>query len=103
MAEAEAPAAQQHLEKEEKTHDIRGSWGNHLEFLLSSLGLAVGVGNVWRFPYIAYSNGGGSFLLPYVLILLFVGLPLLFQELAIGQYAKVGCNKVCSRFVFLIR
>lgn len=72
----------------------RGHWGSHLQFLLSGLALAVGVGNVWRFPYIVYSNGGGSFFIPYIVTLLFVGLPILFQEMAIGQYAKVGCSKV---------
>ena len=64
------------------------------QIIFYSLGLAVGVGNVWRFPYVAYSNGGGTFLVPYVLSLVLLGLPLLFQEMAIGQYAKVGSNKV---------
>ncbi len=76
------------------TDQNRGSWSNHLEFLLSGLGMAVGVANIWRFPYVTYSNGGGSFLVPYVIIVIVLGMPLLFQEMAIGQYAKVGSNKV---------
>ena len=72
----------------------RETWGNHLEFFLSSLGLAVGLGNVWRFPYIAYTNGGGSFLIPYLFMLVFVGMPAFFLEQSIGQYARVGANKV---------
>ena len=72
----------------------RESWGNHCEFFLSSLGLAVGLGNVWRFPYVAYTNGGGSFLIPYMLMLFIVGLPAFWVELSIGQYARVGANKV---------
>jgi len=77
----------------------RESWGNHCEFFLSSLGLAVGLGNVWRFPYVAYQNGGGSFLIPYLVMLLLVGLPAFFVELTAGQYARVGANKVWGRMV----
>merc|ERR1712223_1213947 len=77
----------------------RESWGNHCEFFLSSLGLAVGLGNVWRFPYVCYTNGGGSFLIPYMLMLIFVGLPAFFLELSLGQYSRVGANKVFGRMV----
>jgi SNF family Na+-dependent transporter len=77
-----------------KEEEKRESWGNHCDFFLSSLGLAVGLGNVWRFPYIAYTNGGGSFLIPYIFMLFLAGFPLLFVEQSIGQYAKVGANKV---------
>ena len=72
----------------------RESWGNHFEFFLSSLGLAVGLGNVWRFPYVAYENGGGTFMVPYLIMLFIVGLPCLFVEQSVGQYARVGANKV---------
>ena len=74
----------------------RESWGNHCEFFLSSLGLAVGLGNVWRFPYVCYTNGGGSFIIPYLLMLLLVGLPAFFLELSLGQYSRVGANKVSN-------
>ena len=72
----------------------RESWGNQCEFFLSSLGLAVGLGNIWRFPYICYINGGGSFLVPYIMALLFVGIPAFYIELSLGQYSRVGANKV---------
>ena len=75
----------------------RGQWNNHCEFFLSSLGLAVGLGNLWRFPYICYMNGGGTFLIPYILSLLFVGLPLFFLEMALGQYAGLSCTKIYRR------
>ena len=55
-----------------------------------SLNFAVGLGNVWRFPYIAYKNGGGTFLIPYFIMLLVVGLPIFFMEFVIGQYMKSG-------------
>lgn len=72
----------------------RESWGSHCEFFLTSLGLAVGLGNVWRFPYVCYQNGGGTFLIPYVLFLFLIGIPGLFLEQSVGQYARVGANKV---------
>ena len=72
----------------------RESWGNQCDFFLTSLGVAVGLGNIWRFPYVAYSNGGGTFLVPYLLMLLFIGMPALFVEQSIGQYGRVAINKV---------
>ncbi|XP_064112522.1 sodium- and chloride-dependent glycine transporter 2-like [Macrobrachium nipponense] len=70
----------------------RGTWGNKAEFLLSLLGFAVGYGNIWRFPYLCYKNGGATFLIPYITMLFCAGLPLFFMELAIGQYISLGPN-----------
>ena len=77
----------------------RDVWSNQCEFFVSSLGLAVGLGNIWRFPYVCYQNGGGTFLIPYILMLLFVGIPALFFEQSTGQYAREGVNKVNRKFV----
>ena len=77
----------------------RESWSNQCEFFVSSLGLAVGLGNIWRFPYVCYQNGGGTFLIPYIMMLIFVGIPALFFEQSTGQYARVGVNKVFTIFV----
>jgi hypothetical protein len=52
---------------DEDEGEERGEWGNHCEYFLTSLGLAVGLGNLWRFPYVCYENGGGTFLIPYLL------------------------------------
>ncbi|XP_021920717.1 sodium- and chloride-dependent glycine transporter 2-like isoform X1 [Zootermopsis nevadensis] len=68
----------------------RGNWGSRWEFLLSCVGLSVGIGNVWRFPYLAYQNGGGAFLIPYLIMLVLAGKPMYFLELAVGQFGGVG-------------
>ncbi|CAB3261064.1 unnamed protein product [Arctia plantaginis] len=75
----------------------RETWGKKAEFLLAVVGFAVDLGNVWRFPYICYQNGGGAFLIPYCIMLLFGGLPLFFMELALGQYHRCGCLTLWKR------
>uniref|UniRef100_A0A672YP74 Transporter n=1 Tax=Sphaeramia orbicularis TaxID=375764 RepID=A0A672YP74_9TELE len=69
----------------------RGQWANKLEFLLAVAGTLVGLGNLWRFPYLCYKNGGGAFLVPYVLFLLACGIPMFLLETAMGQYTSQGC------------
>ncbi|KAF2359890.1 Sodium:neurotransmitter symporter [Trinorchestia longiramus] len=81
----------------------RDTWGKKAEFLLAVVGFAVDLGNVWRFPYICYKNGGGAFLVPYVIMLLFGGLPLFFLELALGQYHKQGCITVWRRICPMLK
>jgi len=76
--------------KQEDEGEERGHWGSRMEFVLSCVGYSVGLGNVWRFPFLAYENGGGAFLIPYVVLLVLVGKPMYFMEAALGQYSQVG-------------
>ncbi|KAM9319148.1 solute carrier family 6 member 4a isoform 2-T2 [Pholidichthys leucotaenia] len=72
----------------------RETWSKKMDFLLSVIGYAVDLGNVWRFPYICYQNGGGAFLLPYLLMAVFGGVPLFYMELALGQFHRSGCISI---------
>ncbi|XP_051271944.1 sodium- and chloride-dependent neutral and basic amino acid transporter B(0+)-like isoform X1 [Dicentrarchus labrax] len=67
----------------------REQWTNKAEYMLSMIG-CIGLGNFWRFPYLAYKNGGGAFLIPYFLMLVFCGIPMYFLENAIGQFCSQG-------------
>ncbi|XP_049624987.1 inactive sodium-dependent neutral amino acid transporter B(0)AT3 [Suncus etruscus] len=68
----------------------RPKWDNKLQYLLSCVGFAVGLGNIWRFPYLCQAYGGGAFLIPYLIALVFEGIPLFHIELAIGQRLRRG-------------
>ncbi|KAG7454302.1 hypothetical protein MATL_G00258150 [Megalops atlanticus] len=74
---------------EEKMKE-RGQWSNKLEFVLSVAGEIIGLGNVWRFPYLCYKNGGGAFFIPYLIFLFTCGIPVFFLETSLGQFTSEG-------------
>uniref|UniRef100_A0A8C2J8K7 Transporter n=1 Tax=Cyprinus carpio TaxID=7962 RepID=A0A8C2J8K7_CYPCA len=83
----------------------RGQWASKAEFLLAVAGQIIGLGNVWRFPYLCYKNGGGVFFVPYMLFLVVCGIPLFLLETALGQYTSLGgvsaWMKICPLFAGL--
>ena len=71
----------------------RSKWGTNAGFLLAAIGSAIGLGNIWRFPYVAYENGGGAFLIPYFVALFTAGIPILMLEFALGHHREASAPK----------
>ncbi|XP_043205803.1 sodium- and chloride-dependent GABA transporter ine-like isoform X2 [Amphibalanus amphitrite] len=80
----------------------RTTWTNKVEFILACLGYAVGLGNLWRFPYLCYKSGGGAFFIPYLIMMVVCSIPLLLMELTIGQFTRQGpvgaMGRLCPLF-----
>ncbi|CAJ0575085.1 unnamed protein product, partial [Mesorhabditis spiculigera] len=74
----------------EEPDDNREEWDNKAQFYMGVISYAVGLGNVWRFPYLCQKNGGGAFLIPYIIMMALGGLPLFLIELGIGQRLRTG-------------
>ncbi|AHE99052.1 sodium-dependent transporter [Thioalkalivibrio paradoxus] len=70
------------------TISIHGQWSTRLAFILAATGSAVGLGNIWRFPYIAGENGGGAFVLVYLACILLIGLPIMMAEILLGRRGR---------------
>ncbi|XP_046720519.1 sodium-dependent neutral amino acid transporter B(0)AT2 [Silurus meridionalis] len=83
----EEAACEREADNEGKERD---AWSSKFQYILAQVGFSVGLGNVWRFPYLCQKNGGGAFLLPYVILLFLIGIPLFFLELAVGQRMRRG-------------
>lgn len=79
----------------------REEWGSRMGFVLAAVGSAIGLGNIWRFPYIAYTNYGGTFLIPYFFALLTAGIPLLILEFGLGHKLRGAAPSVFARLTKL--
>ena len=75
----------------------REQWSGQLGFLMAAIGSAIGLGNIWRFPGVAYTNGGGAFVVPYVIALLAAGLPILLLDYALGHRFRGSTPAVFRR------
>jgi len=83
----------------------KNEWGNNLSFLLAMVGSAVGLGNIWRYPYVLYGSGRGAFFIPYIVAVLILGIPFLILEYAVGYNFKSsiakGLRKINTKFEIL--
>lgn len=67
---------------------VRGCWSSRLGFVMAAAGSAVGLGNIWKFPYITGMHGGGAFVLFFLFCIVAVGIPLMAAEMLIGRHAR---------------
>nr|XP_014703972.1 sodium-dependent neutral amino acid transporter B(0)AT1 [Equus asinus] len=81
---------------EEEEASSRPKWDNKAQYMLTCVGFCVGLGNVWRFPYLCQSHGGGAFMIPFLILLVVEGMPLLYLEFAIGQRLRKGSVGIWS-------
>ena len=83
----------------------RSSWGSNIGFLLAAIGSAVGLGNIWGFPYKMGKSGGFTFLIVYLLLAVFVGMIIMVSELAVGRKTKLSpldaYKKVSKKFAWI--
>ncbi|KAJ1137770.1 hypothetical protein NDU88_004166 [Pleurodeles waltl] len=97
---AETPTQAKPVEEGTEVED-RPAWNSKLQYILAQIGYSVGLGNVWRFPYLCQKNGGGAYMIPYLVLLIIIGIPLFFLELAVGQRIRRGSigvwNYICPR------
>lgn len=76
------------------TNEKKSEWNSNITFILAMIGSAVGLGNIWRFPNVLYSNGGGSFMIPYIVSLFLLGISFVLVEYAVGYKFKTSLSKI---------
>lgn len=89
------------IDMEKKQLKERDGWKGRLDFIMTCVGYAVGLGNIWRFPYLCYKSGGGAFFIPYVFFLVMCGVPLFFMEASYGQFSSlspISIWRICPLF-----
>jgi neurotransmitter:Na+ symporter, NSS family len=75
----------------------REQWGSRAGFILAAVGSAIGLGNIWRFPYMAYENGGGAFFIPYLFAMITAGIPFMILEFSMGQKHRGSAPKTLAK------
>ncbi|KXI22520.1 sodium-dependent transporter [Photobacterium sanguinicancri] len=75
----------------------REQWGSRAGFILAAVGSAIGLGNIWRFPYMAYENGGGAFFIPYLFAMLSAGIPFMIMEFSLGHKLRGAAPRAFSK------
>jgi len=81
----------------ELLEEQRESWGTRGAFILAAVGSAVGLGNLWRFPYELYDHGGGAFLIPYIIAVFVIGVPMLILEFSLGHFTQRAAPDAFAR------
>ena len=81
----------------ELLEEQRESWGTRGGFILAAIGSAVGLGNLWKFPYQLYDNGGGAFLIPYIIAIFVIGIPMLILEFSMGHFTQRAAPDAFAR------
>ena len=89
---------------------VRENWGSRFGFIMATAGFAIGMGNIWRFPYIVGESGGGAFIFVYLLLTAIIGIPLLTAEVSLGRessanttswYEKINVSKLFLEYNWL--
>lgn len=75
----------------------REQWGSRAGFILAAVGSAIGLGNIWRFPYMAYENGGGAFFIPYLFAMLTAGIPFMIMEFTLGHKLRSAAPRAFAK------